>query len=284
MGTHRSEFTYDGQQRRVRVVENENSGVQSDTNLVWCGVTICEERAAAVVIRRAFSRGEQAAGVSRFFVRDQVWSVRDITDSTGAAVGRYSFDPYGRRTATVGSATFVEGFTGHYTHGAGADELSLALYRAYNADVGRWLSDAPSGLQGGINLYRYGANNPVKTIDALGLKITAHRVSREYRNVPETPCGTDGCTKADYQFEASPCQPMKNCAGKWKFDGSVRLLIRVWFARDPNVQYEAGKTLRQHECEGFSSRPECERVRTGWLNWLRQVFSDFDQLTGGRDR
>lgn len=85
-------------------------------------------------------------------------------------------------------------------------------------------------------------------------------------------------------------------------ENSIVQLIRVWFARDPNVQYEAGKTLGQHEyehvgdyqracravesaqSEGFSSRAECERARTGWLNWVRQVFNDFDQLTGGRDK
>jgi hypothetical protein len=75
-----------------------------------------------------------------------------------------------------------------------------------------------------------------------------------------------------------------------------------WFSQDPNVQHEAGKTLRQHEyehvgdylnfcravegaqSEGFSSPGECERARTGWLNWVRQVFNEFDQISGGRDK
>jgi RHS repeat-associated protein len=200
VGTHRSEFTYDGQQRRVRIVEKENSVVQSDTNVVWCGMMICEERVAGTVIRRGFSRGEQVSGVSRFFARDHLRSVRDITDAAGIAVGHYSFDPYGRRTADPGSAGSVEGFTGYYTHSSGSEELSLAPYRAYNADVGRWLSDDPLGLQGGINLYRYGANNPVKNIDPLGLKITCSSGIAEYSGLQETPCGTGGCTKADYQL------------------------------------------------------------------------------------
>jgi hypothetical protein len=62
VGTHRSEFAYDGQQRRVRIVEKENSVVQSDAKVVWCEAEICEERAAdgVTVTRRAFALGEQA--------------------------------------------------------------------------------------------------------------------------------------------------------------------------------------------------------------------------------
>lgn len=66
VGTHRSEFTYDGQQRRVRIVEKESGVTQSDTKLVWCENEICEERAAdgTTVTRREFERGEQVAGAA----------------------------------------------------------------------------------------------------------------------------------------------------------------------------------------------------------------------------
>lgn len=36
-GTHRSEFAYDGQQRRVRFVEKKNATVVSDQRLLWTG-------------------------------------------------------------------------------------------------------------------------------------------------------------------------------------------------------------------------------------------------------
>lgn len=54
--THRSEFTYNGVRRRVRIVEKENGVTQSDTKVVWCESDICEERAAdgTTVTRRAF--------------------------------------------------------------------------------------------------------------------------------------------------------------------------------------------------------------------------------------
>ena len=37
VGTHRSEFVYDGLQRRVRQVEKDNGVTTSDTRVLWCG-------------------------------------------------------------------------------------------------------------------------------------------------------------------------------------------------------------------------------------------------------
>ena len=47
-------------------------------------------------------------------------------------------------------------------------ELHLALYRAYNPNLGRWLSRDPIGETGGTNLYAYVSNDPLKLTDPLG--------------------------------------------------------------------------------------------------------------------
>jgi RHS repeat-associated protein len=59
------------------------------------------------------------------------------------------------------------GFTGHYYHAPSG--LHLALFRAYDADTGRWLNRDPLGEDGGINLYGYVGNSPINYSDALGL-------------------------------------------------------------------------------------------------------------------
>jgi RHS repeat-associated protein len=92
-----------------------------------------------------------------------------LTDTSGTILARYSYDPYGRRTKVSGSYDADFGFTGHYYHAPSG--LHLALYRAYDADTGRWLSRDPIGESGGLNLYGYVRNNPMSYVDPFGLAI-----------------------------------------------------------------------------------------------------------------
>src|SRR2546430_13066762 len=46
-GTHRSEFSYNGLNQRVKIVEKENNAIISTKNLIWLGSEICEERDAS---------------------------------------------------------------------------------------------------------------------------------------------------------------------------------------------------------------------------------------------
>jgi len=58
-------------------------------------------------------------------------------------------------------------FTGHYYHAAAG--LHLAPFRAYDAETARWLSVDPIRERGGLNLYGYVENEPVRFWDPLGL-------------------------------------------------------------------------------------------------------------------
>jgi RHS repeat-associated protein len=173
VGTQRSEFTYDGRQRRVRAVEKENGVVQSDTKTLWCNSAICEERAAdgTTVTRRVFADGEQVAGASRFFAADHLGSVTDVTDGTATVLGRYSFDAWGRRTVTAGTDVTRVGFTGHYSQSPAG--LSLAWFRAYHAELGQWISEDPAGFVDGPNLHAYVRNNPIGFVDPDGRQAQA---------------------------------------------------------------------------------------------------------------
>jgi RHS repeat-associated protein len=91
-----------------------------------------------------------------------------LTDLNGNVVTRYDYTPYGRRVLTSGTVNADFGFTGHYYDTASA--LCLALYRAYDANLGRWLSRDPIGIRGGMNLYRYANNEPFSKTDLYGLR------------------------------------------------------------------------------------------------------------------
>lgn len=173
-GTHRTEFTYDGFSRRVRIVEKDNDSVTSDKRLVWNGTQIAEERdsAGTTVTKRYFPQGVSVFNPSSsvfdsfYYTRDHLGSIREVTDSTGAIQARYDYNPYGRRTKVSGDFDADFGFTGHYYQAATG--LHLALYRAYDADLGRWLSRDPIGEWGGVNLYHYCFNSPTSVVDPDG--------------------------------------------------------------------------------------------------------------------
>src|SRR2546426_11738214 len=58
-------------------------------------------------------------------------------------------------------------FTGHYYHSVSG--LDLTLYRAYDANTGRWMSRDPLAEGAGLNLYAYCGNDPINNLDPLGL-------------------------------------------------------------------------------------------------------------------
>ena len=171
----RSEFSYDGMGRRVRVVEKTNGVVASDRRYLWSGSHMFEERdASGAVLRRFFSQGLEVPSVGTdtppgkyFYNRDHLGSIREQTDLTGSSRATYDYDLFGRRTRIAGDLESAFGFTGHYTH-QGSGKL-LTRFRAYDPSWGRWLRRDPIGETADGSLYAYVANDPVNYVDPLGL-------------------------------------------------------------------------------------------------------------------
>src|SRR5436189_2634301 len=115
---------------------------------------------------RVYAQGESSNGTATFFTRDHLGSIREMTDSHGKVDGRYDYDPYGQSTTVSGTKNPDFNFTGFYRHAK--SNLDLATYRAYDPELGRWLSRDPIGENGGLNLYKYGANSPIVHIDPSG--------------------------------------------------------------------------------------------------------------------
>jgi RHS repeat-associated protein len=172
-GSRRTELSYDGKDRWVRIVEKDGGSTLSDRHYVWAGTELCEERDAtgATVLRRFFTQGVQVlsgpnAG-NYYYSFDHLGSVREMLDGGGSVRARYDYNPFGRRTRTAGDLDADFGFTGHFYHASSG--LHLALYRAYDADLGRWLNRDPLEESQQLNLFSYAANDPVNRFDPLGL-------------------------------------------------------------------------------------------------------------------
>jgi RHS repeat-associated protein len=174
-GNQRTEFTYDGMDRMVSIRHLANGAEVSFRRFVSCDNDICEERnAAGDVTKRFFEQGMKVesgpkAG-SYFYTRDHLGSIRELIDSSGNVRARYEYDPYGRRVRLTGDAEADFGFAG--TFQAAEVNLCITHFRAYDPELGRWLSRDPlinAEIEEGPNLYAYVGNNPINLIDPFGL-------------------------------------------------------------------------------------------------------------------
>ena len=117
-------------------------------------------------IDEVFQRKEASA--TRYPITDALGSVVALSDGSGVLQTEYSFEPYGKATATGSTDNNAQTFTGREDDGTG-----LFYYRAryYMPGCGRFISEDPIGIASGqANWYEYVGGNPVSFLDPYGLK------------------------------------------------------------------------------------------------------------------
>ena len=186
------EWDYDYRDRRVReyMFPVGSSRSAQHKQFIWFEDDIVQERRVAsdgsvTIARNHFHGGftipQSSGGVNMYqTLTDHLGNVREIVDIIGNSVWpagtvltRYDYSAYQapkrvfRRSGTTIEATFQT--IGRYYHHE-ASGLELAMYRAYDAELGRWLSEDPLGEEGGLNLYEFVGNVPSTYVDDYGLQ------------------------------------------------------------------------------------------------------------------
>ncbi len=112
-----------------------------------------------------FSRTD-ASGTSHF-LSDALGSTLALTDGAGTPQTNYSYEPYGKTTASGNLSDNSIAYTGREN-----DNTSLYYYRAryYHPGLQRFISEDPIGLRGGVNQYGYVGGNPISRVDPFGLR------------------------------------------------------------------------------------------------------------------
>ena len=155
--------------------EYKQTGSSRTYYLYSGGVPVCELNAdGSVKATNTFganglvSRTDSSG--SKYYTFDPKGNVTQVVDNSGNVVATLQYDAYGN--AVTGSDTNPTpygfgGQAGYYTDSETG--LSLATYRYYDPNEGRWLTRDPIGYLGGMDLYAYCDGNPVGALDPLGL-------------------------------------------------------------------------------------------------------------------
>jgi RHS repeat-associated protein len=109
-----------------------------------------------------------------YYIADGLGSIVDLTNSSGAVVATYHYDPYGKTTSSSGSIANPWRYAGQYY------DTTTGLYhmgaRFYNPAEGRWTQQDPSGHIGDLqqqDAYPYAGDDPLNTTDPTGADIVS---------------------------------------------------------------------------------------------------------------
>jgi len=113
-----------------------------------------------------------------YALKDHLGSVYAMVDAAGAVVEQYRYDAWGRVLGVYDASGSPIGnqqsqIGNRYLWQGREISWATGLYyfraRWYDPVTGRWLSNDPIGISGGLNQYVFCANNPVNFRDPLGL-------------------------------------------------------------------------------------------------------------------
>jgi len=102
-----------------------------------------------------------------WFINDHLGTPQKVVDADQAVVWGVSQAPFGDTTVSANTLNNKFRFPGQYFDTESG--LHYNYHRYYDPSIGRYLRPDPIGLDGGINLYLYGAGNPIYYIDPDGL-------------------------------------------------------------------------------------------------------------------
>ncbi len=103
-------------------------------------------------------------GTKTYYHSNHQGSVIATTNSSGVVLNRYTYGPFGESAALTGT---THGYTGQrYDSETGNYYFKM---RQYSSKLGRFLQADPIGMAGGMNLYAYVGNSPLRASDSMGL-------------------------------------------------------------------------------------------------------------------
>jgi RHS repeat-associated protein len=163
-------FKYDPFGRRIYKSSSSGTSVYA-----YDGDNVVEETNGSGGVVARYSQGIHTdeplamlrSGATSYYQADGLDSVTSLSNAAGALAQTYTFDSFGKLTASSGSLTNPFQYTSREFDVE--TNLQFSRNRYYDPASGRFLSEDPIGFDGGGNFYVYGQNSPIDESDPDGL-------------------------------------------------------------------------------------------------------------------
>jgi RHS repeat-associated protein len=153
-----------------------------------------------------FATPARASDHVYFFHNDHLGTPQAMSDLAGRKVWEAEYEPFGMATVTTATITNNLRLPGQYYDAETG--LHYNYYRDYDSGTGRYLQPDPIGLEGGLNLYPYVLNNPVRFVDPQGLQVPWPEVLPAAEEVLEALIAAAAvATVAEKIKECTECPP-----------------------------------------------------------------------------
>jgi RHS repeat-associated protein len=166
-------FKYDPFGRRIQKTFTQGS-TTTTINYLYDGANLIEELDSGGNIVTRYTQepvtdeqlSELRSGATNYYEADGLGSITSLSNGTGTLANTYTYDSYGKLTASTGTITNSFQYTGREFD----SETGLLFNRARYLDLrtGRFLSEDPIRYRGGVNFYTYTRNNPIIRTDPFG--------------------------------------------------------------------------------------------------------------------
>jgi RHS repeat-associated protein len=167
-----AEYTYNGAGQRIKkVTRTETRIFHYDLQ----GHLIAETNQTGHMLAEYIYLGDILLAMIKpgealyYYHNDHLGTPQVLTDNIGTIAWKAVYTAFGEAVASIETIENPFRFPGQYYDQETG--LHYNYFRYYNPQTGRYITPDPIGLEGGINLFAYVANNPVNMIDPAGERV-----------------------------------------------------------------------------------------------------------------